>query len=411
MMKAILEAIDAQQDRIVRRAQEMVRIPSPTHHEGELAAYLERELSDLGLNTFVNALGDVTGVAEGSSGNPLFLLNTHLDQADPGEMPEPFSGKILDGKRFGVPGNVIYGRGINGQKASLAAMLGAAEAVLAMQLPLRRGFAINAGVLEECGGHLSPMQLLEVDQLPVAEVVCAEHTNLCVVNRQRGMIHLQLEINGVGSHAASPEGSSSALAGAARVLLGLEALQTTLPDDPTLGRALASLNKLEVVPNIPNMIPDLCQGVIDVRQPASVSREEIVRSVQEAVAEALSRQEGLSYQAAIENQPVTSYTGLEAQSDGCMYPFFTSEDEPLVRSLKESVRAICGTSGATELWSISSEAGYFSTVAGLPVVAFGPGEDRFTHNQEEHVRVEDLILSAKVFAAMILKRCADTPES
>jgi acetylornithine deacetylase/succinyl-diaminopimelate desuccinylase-like protein len=90
-----------------------------------------------------------------------------------------------------------------------------------------------------------------------------------------------------------------------------------------------------------------------------------------------------------------------------MYPFFTSEDEQLVRCLKESVRAICGTSGATELWSISSEAGYFSTVAGLPVVAFGPGEDRFTHNQEEHVRVEDLVLSAKVFAAMILKRCVD----
>lgn len=411
MIKALLAYIDAHQDKIIRQAQEMVRIPSPTFHEGELAAYLEERLSRLGLETFVNALGDVTGVAAGDHKEALFLLNTHLDQAAPGEMQDPFSGKIEDGERFGVPGQVIYGRGVNGQKASLAAMLGAAEATLALQVPLQRGFAINAGVLEECGGHLSPMHLLEVDRLPVVEVLCAEHTNMRVVNRQRGMIHLQLQISGVGAHAASPEDSSSALAGAARVLLGLEALQKALPGDPTLGRALASLNKLEVIPNIPNMIPDLCHAVIDIRQPASVSRSEIVGTVQEAVSKALSSQAGLAFQAGIEKRTVRSYTGLEAQSDGCMYPFFTSEEEPLVRSLRESVRAICGTPDTTELWSISSEAGYFSTVAGLPVVAFGPGEDRFTHNQEEHVRVEDLILCAKVFAAMIFKRCAGNPET
>jgi acetylornithine deacetylase/succinyl-diaminopimelate desuccinylase-like protein len=409
MIEAILNDMDAKQERIIQSAQEMVRIPSPTHHEGQLAEHLEQIFSDLGLQTSINAVGDVIGIAPGAADAPLFLINTHLDQAGPGDMPDPYSGEVVDGERFGVPGHVIYGRGINGQKASLAAMIAAAEAVLRADVPLRRGFALHAGVLEECGGHISPKHLVEVDQLPIAEVLCAEHTNLRVVNRQRGMIHVRLRIDGVGSHAASPEGASSALVAMARAILALDDLEHTLPGDPELGRALVSLNQLEVVPNIANVIPDVCRAVIDVRQPASVSRDEIVQIVRAALERALSEREGISCHAAIEEKTVQSYTGQEAQSDGCMYPFFTREDEPLVRSLKESVREICGHSNETELWSISSEAGYFATVADLPVVAFGPGEDRFTHNQLEHVRVEDLMLCAKVFAAMILKRCVQNP--
>jgi acetylornithine deacetylase/succinyl-diaminopimelate desuccinylase len=103
---------------------------------------------------------------------------------------------------------------------------------------------------------------------------------------------------------------------------------------------------------------------------------------------------------------VTSYTDLEGLSDGGMYPCFTPLDDPLVVALRESIQEVTGENPKPELWSISSEAGYFSTVAGLPVVAFGPGEDRFTHNRFEHVRVEDVIITTKVYATMILKQCA-----
>ena len=92
-------------------------------------------------------------------------------------------------------------------------------------------------------------------------------------------------------------------------------------------------------------------------------------------------------------------------SDGCMFPFFTSPDHPLVITLCDALEVCCGFRPSPELWTISSETGYFSTVSGLPVVAFGPGEDRFTHNRDEHVKVEDVIMAAKVYAAMIAKIC------
>ncbi len=405
MYSKILKQVDERREQTIELLQAMVRIPSPSFQEGQLAAFVEETFNKMGLSTFTNALGDVTGVVRSPLEDRTLLLNTHLDQAEPGDMDEPYSGKIMDGETFGVSGVVVYGRGTNGQKASLAAMIQAAAVVLDLQIPLRRRFAINVGVMEECGGHLSPRHLIEVDRFPVGAVLCGEHTNLRPVNRQRGMLHLHVRIQGKGAHAAAPEGSSSALTGMARVALALENLKERLPADDKYGKALVSLNKMRVSPNVINAIPDLCEGVVDIRQPASMSRDEIVDLVKMAIDEALIQQPGLQHAAEIRKRRVRSYTGLEEYSDGGMLPFFTSEDDPLVVALTESIQRVTLKRAEPELWSISSEAGYFSTVAGIPVVCFGPGEDRFTHNRLEHVRVEDLMTAAKVYASMIYKLC------
>jgi putative selenium metabolism hydrolase len=405
MENRIFDAIELKRDAIVRLLQEMVRIPSPTYREGELAQYVERQLKVLGMKTWIDPLGDVTGTLKGKEEFPFFLLNTHLDQAEPGDMENPFSGEMMDGKRFGVSGKVIYGRGTNGQKASLAAMIFAVQTVVELNIPIKRGLAINAGVMEECGGHLGPQYLMQKDQLPVCGVLSGEHTNLLPINGHRGMINIQLDIEGKGAHTAAPEGSSSALNGVARVILALEELKRGLPRDEVFGEALVALNRLVVSPNVANVIPDRCNAVVDARHPASLPRDEIVSTIQACIAKAVASQEGLKHTAEIRKTKVVSYTGLEESSDGCMYPFYTPGDHPLVKNLIESIETVCGKRPDPGLWTISSETGYFSTVCRLPVVAFGPGEDRFTHNRDEHVRVEDLIKAAKVYADMIARVC------
>ena len=405
MLAEVLRRVEARREPMIELLQALVRIPSPTFGEGNLAAFVDDRLRAMGLSTSTNALGDVTGVANAAQDGPAFLLNTHLDQAEPGDMDAPYSGDRRDGSEFGVSGEVVYGRGTNGQKASLAAMIHAVEAVLNLGIPLRRRFAINAGVMEECGGHLSPRYLMERDRFPVNAVLCGEHTDLRPVNRQRGMLHLHVGIQGIGAHAAAPEGSSSAFVGMARVALALERLKEALPASETYGKGLVSLNRVSVSPNVINAIPDWCEGVVDIRQPASVSREEIVRQVKMAIAEAVAQQTGLKHTAEIRIRRVRSYTGLEESSDGGMFPFYTPEDDPLVTALTESVAEVTQRRPEPQLWSISSEAGYFSTVAGLPVVCYGPGEDRFTHNRNEHVKVEDVVTAAKVYASMIHKLC------
>ena len=191
----------------------------------------------------------------------------------------------------------------------------------------------------------------------------------------------------------------------ARIILSLEKLKAELPNDETFGQALVSLNKLFVSPNVANVIPDRCDAVVDARHPASLPREEIVSTIQACIAQAVASQEGLRHTAEIKKSKVVSYTGLEEWSDGCMYPFYMPGDHPLVTNLVDSIEAVCGERPKPGLWTISSETGYFSTVCGLPVVAFGPGEDRFTHNRNEHVKVEDVITATKVYADMIARVC------
>jgi acetylornithine deacetylase/succinyl-diaminopimelate desuccinylase-like protein len=299
----------------------------------------------------------------------------------------------------------VYGRGVNGQKAALAGMICAVKAIVGSGLDLRRGIALNAGVMEECGGHLGPKYLMEHDKLPIYWVLSGEHSDLKPIIGHRGMINIQLTIEGKGSHAAAPEGSSSALTGMAKVILALEQLKEDLPRDETFGQALVSLNKLSVLPNVPNVIPDRCEAVVDARHPASLPRDEIVSLITSCITKAVQSQEGLIHTAEIKKSPVRCWTGREELSDGCMFPFFTSSDHPLVITLLNAIEACCGFRPSPELWTISSETGYFSTISGLPVVAFGPGEDRFTHNRDEHVKVEDLIMATKVYAAMIAKVC------
>ena len=288
----------------------------------------------------------------------------------------------------------------------MAGFIIAIRTILDLDIPLKRGVLLNANVFEENGGHISPEFLLNQEKFSIFASICGEHTDLKPVNRQRGMIHIPLKITGIGGHAASPEGKSSALLGMAKVIASLNELSKTFPTDAFLGNALVSINKLMVSPNVANAIPDSCLATIDIRQPASIQRNEMLSWVNADIEEVLASQPGLSFESDIVKKKVISHTGYEAWSDGCMYPFYTPEDQPVAANLMDCIEVVTGERSSMELWKISSEAGYYSSIAKIPVVAFGPGEDKFTHNNIEHVRVEDVITATKAYALMIQRMCA-----
>ncbi|MER3398672.1 MAG: peptidase M20, partial [Chloroflexota bacterium] len=112
-------------EELIALAQEMVRTPSPTYEEGPLAELLVRQLSGQMDEVWVDDVGNVLGILDGTAPGPTVLFNGHMDHVDPGEMTEPYSGALLDGSRFGVAGQVIYGRAAMDMKGALAAMVGA----------------------------------------------------------------------------------------------------------------------------------------------------------------------------------------------------------------------------------------------------------------------------------------------
>ena len=74
-------------DRLCNTLIELVRLPSTSGHEEHIRRYLEKQLSELGYSTQVDAVGNLLAMVEGE-GKPL-LLNAHMDRVPPGLGHEP----------------------------------------------------------------------------------------------------------------------------------------------------------------------------------------------------------------------------------------------------------------------------------------------------------------------------------
>ena len=90
----------------------MLEIPSPSCHEGELAAFLAGAMTNLGFTAGVDSAGNVVGDIDRGEG-PFIMLLSHLDTV-PGQLPV----RLAAGR--------LYGRGASDAKGPLAAMICAA---------------------------------------------------------------------------------------------------------------------------------------------------------------------------------------------------------------------------------------------------------------------------------------------
>ncbi len=126
-----MSGVDTQ--RLVRHFIDLVRIDSPSFEEGPLAATLERELTDLGLEvrndrSSQGNVGNIVAVMRGDrSGTPIFLA-AHMDTVEPGRGIKP----QIDGGVIRSDGSTILAADC---KASIAAILEALLVVTEDGLP------------------------------------------------------------------------------------------------------------------------------------------------------------------------------------------------------------------------------------------------------------------------------------
>src|SRR5579871_4262158 len=94
----------------------MLRIPSLSGQEGDLARMLCREMHDRGFRASIDEAGNAVGERGESESGPTVLLLGHMDVV-PGEVPVRREGELL------------YGRGAVDAKGPLATFLAAASAL------------------------------------------------------------------------------------------------------------------------------------------------------------------------------------------------------------------------------------------------------------------------------------------
>jgi succinyl-diaminopimelate desuccinylase len=94
---------------VVKLTQEMIRFPSISGEETDLAEFLAGVMKQKGLLVEkIPTKGgrfNVVGKLQGTEGRPVLVMNGHMDVVPAGDLEkwthDPFSGEIVDGRIYG----------------------------------------------------------------------------------------------------------------------------------------------------------------------------------------------------------------------------------------------------------------------------------------------------------------------
>ena len=231
--------ITIDQDYIINTLTNIVKINSVNpgltpegQGEAEIAAYVTDNLSSIGLETKtyevepgrVNAVGRLKGSGSGRS----LLLNAHLDTVGvEGMVGDPFGAEIQAGK--------LYGRGAQDMKGSLAAMMGAAKALVDAGIKLGGDLFIT-GVADEEFASIGTQNLLK--HVTADAAIVTEPTDLQLCRAHRGFIWYDVETIGRAAHGSRYDEGIDANMRMGRFLGLLDNLEQELrqrPEHPILG--------------------------------------------------------------------------------------------------------------------------------------------------------------------------------
>lgn len=254
---------------VVSLLRDLVRFPSVSGEEREIAAFLAGWLEDAGLAV---RLEDRNLEARVGTEGPVLLLNSHLDvvPVGPGWATDPFE-PVIDGQR-------MVGRGANDAKASVAAMALAMKALA--EDPVEGVQVVFAATCEEERGR-GGLEVFLPTLGPLDAAVVGEPTGLHPAVAQNGLLILELFAHGRAGHAARPHLAVNAIDRAARDVVALHGL-TWEPENPHVGPMTLAVTQIEAG-TAHNVIPDTCRLVVDIRTIPEIPPEVVVERVRAVV--------------------------------------------------------------------------------------------------------------------------------
>ncbi len=381
-------------DALVRFAQDLIRIPSPSGQEGALAQRLAEEMRRLGWeNVFTDRIGNVVGRL-GSGEPPILLYNGHMDTVGPGDPKQwtraPYAAELENG--------ILYGLGAVDMKGALAAMVHCAPAIQARAPRLRGTLYVVGVVQEEPAEGLGMKVLVEEEGIRPDFVVLGEATNLQVSRGQRGRVEIRVTTHGRTCHACSPERGRNPINAAARIIFETELLAPKFLSDPFLGPGSLAVTQIESMAGSRNAIPAVCTFYLDRRLTLGETEAKALAEIQHIVA-----RERLKADVAVSEWDIVSYTGYRARVRDSYPAWVVPEDHPLVQAVTQTVKQTLGYKPRLERWAFSTDGVYTMGVAGIPTVGFGPGDEKLAHTVDDHVKVADLVAAAQVYAALAVR--------
>jgi succinyl-diaminopimelate desuccinylase len=410
---------EIKREELIQLTQDLIRFPSVRRQgsggsEKEVALFLSRLLEDMGLDVVIEEVEpgapNVIAVLQGQKEGPCLMLECHTDVVTEGDVSEwrygPFEGRLS--------GNRIYGRGACDTKGNLAAAVQAVRAISKSGTPFSG--KILLGILVDEEGMMSGVKhfIRQGWASSVnAAIVCEPVDNhLCIT--QKGALRAELMTTGKMSHGAMPLSGFNPIPPMTSILEKVRQLEEEeierLGKNPFLGYPSITPTVLHApVKGEPqlNVVPYQCRALLDIRTIPGQSHEVLKKHLEDIV-----REEERSNQESLLSGPLKEIReSLEkGLSRGISFEarlnFFedrpwtkTSQEEPIVQAVSRAYRSVAGEEPIYDGVPGATDGTFLFAWAGIPIVTIGAGNRTTPHQKDEWVSVDDLCLTAKIYAA------------
>ena len=372
--------------RLIAFTQKLIQTPSLSMNEKEIASVIQSEMQELNYDeVWVDDLYNAVAVIKGSKPGPTLLFNGHIDHAGIGEMPDPFSAKRMSGQPFGLAGEVIYGRGSVDMKGAIASMVYAGGLIKRLGFELAGDLVVTCVSREEIACGEGILHLLD-NGLTADFAVSGEPSNLMVKLGHRGKWEAKVSTIGKTTHGGNPAGGVNAIFQMNKFLNALQN-EYPLPEHDFLGKATVTVLDISASPGaLTPIVPDRCEVIVDRRFFPEEKEEHLLSEVRSLLKQLQDRDPKFM---------------AEVKTNKWFPALFTPPEEPIVQALLNARQKVMGETGALGAWYFGVD-GTFISRAGIPCVGFGPGDERLAHTPREVLPLQQMVISCKVYARLIL---------
>ena len=386
-------------------AKGLIRIPSPTEGEQEVAAWiadlLRREGFEVDCPEVTPGRPQVIARLKGQGGGRSMMFNGHMDNDSVTESWrwDPYEPK--------VEGNRLWGAGIHNMKSGVAAMLAAGIALKRSGLPLAGDLVITC-VVGELQGGIGTRHLLESGIVTDMAIVPEPYSTENILTKCVGVHKCAFSIVGRSEHTSRSEQGVDAIAKMVKVIQALPRLElgNDDPDFPALpkivvGSIIGGRSRDYDLAGVCNL-SDYCTAILDVRYSGGCTTEDIDRAFGAWLDRLASEDPELRFEY---HRPVPARFRVSSGTD--MPPTDVPADAEIVDIVGRAHLAVTGRPiakrGVVLPYSYCGNDTAHLQRFGVQCCLHGPRG--YADEVEKHVRIDEMLACARTLALAAAEVC------